>query len=175
MPRPLRNLDDLGLNLSALPAGLQRLGGALFDVRGLVVLGTSDPNWSQFPEHVRIPVARRFGQMHVLHGTMGGEREGAAIGAYRLLYDDGREMDLDIRYGRDLRDWSSSKDPKPPGEGSAVAWTSCFPARTAAAGDTIRLYRTTYTNPHPERQVVCVEFVSRMTQSAPLLVAVTVE
>ena len=150
------------------------LGGILFDVRGVIQLRRQDPDWYKFPEHVQIPVGRGFRQLHVLQGSIHGELDGAVIGSYRLHYADGQTMDLEMRYGRDLRDWRDSGPPKSLGERAAVAWIG--PRWAGASGNEhVRLFRTTYTNPRPEVDVVHIDFVSRMTQAAPFLVALTVE
>jgi hypothetical protein len=77
---PRSSLDDLDTDLSALPAGLRTLGSVRFDVRGVIQLGQSDPNWSRFPDRVRIPVGRQLRQLHVLQGTANSEREDSVIG-----------------------------------------------------------------------------------------------
>jgi WD40 repeat protein len=171
---PTGSLDDLGRDLSALPAGSETLAGVSFDVRGAIQLMRADPDWSRFPERVRIPVGRRFRQLHVLHGTVNGEREGVVVGAYRLEYADGQQQAFEIRYGLDLREWRTSTDPKPPGEHSEVAWTGAA-TWSAIPGETVRLYKTTYANPRPEAEVACIDFVSKLTGTAPFLVAMTVE
>ena len=50
-----------------------------------------------------------------------------------------------------------------------------FRSAVASSRDTVGVYRTTYVNPRPELQVMHIDFVSRMTQSAPFLIALTVE
>ncbi len=171
---PVSGLDDLDQSLSAFPAGLGRWGGVLFDVRGVIQLGRSDPYWSQFPDRVTIPLGRSFRRVIVLQGANHAEREETVIGSYRLRYADGQEQELELRYGRDVRDWWVRSDPKPPGERSEAAWTGPRPG-AAAADDGLRLYRSTYSNPRPDVKVVDIDFVSKMTQLAPFLLAMTVE
>jgi WD40 repeat protein len=171
---PAAGLDDLDMDLSALPSGLQTLGGVLFDVRGVIQLGRRDPDWSKFPEQVRIPIGRRLREFHVLQGVIHGELEGAVIGSYRLGYADGQEREVEIRYGRDVRNWWQRGEPKSVDARSAAAWTGPAWAR-ASAEKTLRLFKTSYANPRPEVEVAHVEFASKMTQSAPFLVAMTVE
>jgi len=43
------------------------------------------------------------------------------------------------------------------------------------AGATLRLYLTSYENPHPDKEVVSVDYVSAMAMAAPFLVAMTIE
>jgi len=171
---PLRGLEELGQNLSALHAGLQALGGVLFDARGVIQLRRADPDWAPFPEQVKIPVGRSFGRLHVLHSTAFGEREATVIGLYVLRYADGQTQELEIRYGRDVREWSAAGDPSPSAGRLAAAWTG--PRSWAStAGRTVELFEATYVNPRPQEEVRHIDFVSRVTGAAPFLVAMTVE
>jgi WD40 repeat protein len=171
---PASSLDNLDQDLSALPIGLQTWGGVIFDVRGLLQLSRQDPDWAKFPAQVQINVGRRIRQLHVLQGAIYGEVDGGVLGSYRLHYADGQQTELEIRYGRDLREWRDNANPQSLGERSTVAWTGPRWAR-APGNEAIRLFRTTYTNPRPEAEVLHIDFVSKMTQSAPFLVAMTVE
>jgi len=171
---PTASLDDLDQDLSAMRVGLQTLQGVPFEVRGVIQLGRQDPDWSQFPRQVQIRVGRSFRQFHVLHGALRAEKDDTAIGSYRLHYADGGTADIEIRYGRDLRHWQDVSDSKPLGEGTAVAWTG--PRWAKASGpDSLRCYRTSYTNPRPEIEVVRMDFTSALTGAAPFLLALTVE
>ena len=44
-----------------------------------------------------------------------------------------------------------------------------------AANNPIRLFKTAWENPQPELEVVSIDYISKMTDSAPILVAMTVE
>jgi hypothetical protein len=130
--------------------------------------------WSRFPTQAPIFINRHVRRLHALQGAVGVVPEGTVIGGYRLLYADGRSADLDVRYGRDLRDWRESGIPQSLGGHSTVAWAGPRWAN-APAGETVRLFKRTYENPRPDAEVVCIEFVSRLTQAAPFLVALTLE
>jgi hypothetical protein len=39
----------------------------------------------------------------------------------------------------------------------------------------LRIYRSTWTNPRPDQNIVKMDFVSTMTSPAPFLIAVTAE
>jgi hypothetical protein len=188
--QPAVGLDDAGQDLSRLPLGLHSLGGVVFDIRGVIQLGRSGADWSTLPTSVcGVQVGRRLRQIHLLHGTAHREREGAVIGSYRLNYEDGQTREIEICYGRDVRDWWGSNDPKPTGGRSQVVWTTpvertlgqyidFVPGPHAAADSTaeaVRLFKTTYDNPRPSETVVSLDFTSTLTQSAPFVVAITVE
>jgi WD40 repeat protein/serine/threonine protein kinase len=172
--QPTDGLESLGQDLLAFPAGSNRWKGVLFDARGVIQLCSSHPDWSQFPNSVAIPTGCRFKLLHVLHGVAHVERDGVAVGAYKMVYADGREHEIEIQYGRDLRDWWVSRDPEPTIESGDVAWSA--PRLSASsAEETVRLFGIAYVNPHPEVDVIRIDFVSEETQSAPFLLAMTVE
>jgi hypothetical protein len=166
--KPITGLTELGDDLSFVPAGLHILEGVGFDSRGVIQLCRSAPDWSQFPSQVEIPLDRHFQRLHVLHGTVSVEREGAVIGGYQLRYADGETRELEIRYGLDVRDWQSARDPRPVAAGHPVAWTT-------AMGATVRLFTKVYHNPRPDVRIQRIDFVSLNTGSAPFLVAMTVD
>jgi hypothetical protein len=59
-------------------------------------------------------------------------------------------------------------------ERGRIAWIGDTP-RAAESGARVRLYLTTYTNPRPKLEVSHLDFVSKVVQAAPFLVAMTVE
>jgi len=176
-------LDQVDLNLGSVPQGLQTLGGITFDVRGLIQLRRTAPNWQwawqTYPEHVRIAVGRKFSRLHVLHATTHSMPDGNTIGTYRLHYAEGNEHPFDIIYGRDLRDWVGPADVTLIGgdaRQAVLAWKGDDPSRDAGAEPrSLRLFRRTYTNPHPELEVQGIDFVSAVSKCGPFLVAMTVE
>jgi WD40 repeat protein/serine/threonine protein kinase len=175
--QPVTRLADVDLALSAMTAGVQEIDGVRFDVRGIVQLRRAAPSiqwgWFAYPERVRIPAGRRFGRLHVLHATTHAERSGTVVGAYHLRYADGGQHPFEIVCGRDLDDWTVPG----PGPGVApseavVAWTAPRPPDEARL---LRLFHRIYVNPHPDREVVAIDFSSAMRKSGPFLVAITVD
>jgi hypothetical protein len=172
--QPTESLEGLGQDLLVFPIGLRIWDGVLFDARGVIQLCSSHPDWFQFPQSIEIPVNNRFYQFHVLFGVVYVEREGVSVGAFQLCYSDGQRREIEIQYGRDVRDLWISRDSKLNVERGTIAWT----ARRLSASLTtekVRLFRTTYKNPNPEIDVVSINFVSKKTQSAPFLLAMTIE
>jgi hypothetical protein len=103
--------------------------------------------------------------------------DNTAVGKYVLHYADGAREELAIVVGRHVRHWwaeANEPDPYAALPEGTVAWTGSNPSAKDAKA-TLRLYLTSYENPHPEKEVASVEFVSAMTTAAPFLVAMTVE
>jgi WD40 repeat protein/serine/threonine protein kinase len=172
--QPTESLEDLGQDLMEFPVGLRKWDGVLFDARGVIQLCSSHPDWFQFPQSIEIPVNNHFSQFHVLHSVAYVEREGVSVGVFQLCYSDGLRREIEIQYGRDVRDWWVSRDSNLNVERSTVAWIARRLSASLAT-EKVRLFRTTYENPRPEIDVVSVNFISKKTQSAPFLLAMTIE
>ena len=172
--QPIYALFEIDLNLASLPVGVHTLAGVPFDIRGLIRLSRPALGWAIFPVRVEIPAGRKFHRLHALHGAGASALQGAQIGTYRLHYRDGSSEDLRIIYGRDLRYWVASGGALAQPMEATVAWTG--PADlTRPAEMEARLYRRTYENRFPEREVIGITFESTMTGGGPFLVALTVE
>ena len=77
-----------------------------------------------------------------------------------------------IVYGEDLRSWWSGNDTRDLARG-IVAWKGSNPA-AEAKGRTLALFLTTWENPHPQKKVVSIDYLSTLTDAAPFCVAMTV-
>lgn len=171
---PCSGLVDIDLNLSELPSGLGTFAGVPFDVRGCLRLSRNSAESTIFPSEVSIAVNRRFHRFHVLHGTGVATAANTQIGSYGLCYADGTAMDLPIRYGRDVRDWWVAGDPVARATEAEVAWTGWTEVEPRGR-ITLRLFKRTYLNPAPDREVAAIRFASAGTSSGPFLVALTLE
>ena len=170
--QPADALDQLDLNLAALPAGYRTFAGVPFDVRGMVQLRRAAVDFELFPERVMFPVQRAFQRLHCLHATREDAEQGMAIAALVLHYADGTSTELPICYGVHLRQVTMASWTEPDCPQGEVAWKGPAPA----AGDRQqRLYKSTFTNPNPRLEVLEIEYVSKLTRSGPFLVALTVK
>ncbi len=164
-------------HLGSLPRGVQKLGDVDFDVRGVVqVTGTqAEFAGAAFPDAVTgIKVGRKCKRLHFLHATGWRAEEGTTIGQYVLHYAEGETARLNIVYGVDARDWWVSGNEPKEAKSAKVAWSGSNPA-SEAAGTSVRLFKRTYENPRPELRLETLDLVSSQADSAPFLVALTVE
>jgi len=167
------DVRDVGRNLARLPRGLQSLGGVTFDIRGMVQLRSAAPDSEIYPDRASMPVGRTFQRLHALFGTDSSEWSGREIGALELRFADGTVAVIPIQFGDHCRNqnwWGETT-------------SDCPKARLAWGADPAvnredwrpRLYQSTFLNPQPDREVVSLEFVSRVTRCGPFLVALTLE
>ena len=161
-----------GNDLAGLPAGVQTLAGVPFDIRGIVQLnggGMKANNGKPYPRQLRgIKLGRKCERLHFLHATGWSTQDGTVVGYYGLRYADGSDSRLPIVYGEDVRDWWVGSDKTVELKNAQVAWQG----RTSN-GSEVRVYLRTWENPHPDREVATVEFISAMSYCAPFLLAVT--
>jgi WD40 repeat protein len=162
-----------GNRLSNLPHGLLSLDGIDFDIRGIVQLssriqkGLDD---SYPPKVEQIKVGQRCHKVHFLHGTSWRVREGMYIGSYVVHWQDGRQEEIAIEYGADLREWWNGHRPATAAGRATLAWTGKTPT-----GQIAGVYHRSWTNPRPEEPIDHLDFISNMTDCAPFLIALTVE
>jgi len=168
----------VGNGLAELPQGEQLLGGVKFRIDdGMIQLGSE--RLLDAPARVEeIAVNRNITRLYVLHAAQYGSpnilSDGERVGEYRIHYEDGAAAPMPIVFGEDFRGWWNLDQGKPVTRGR-VAWTGSN-AATERYHTTLRLYLGAWENPHPDKKVTTVDFVSAMdTVCAPFCVAMTVE
>ena len=116
--------------------------------------------------------------MHALDGTACTEKsvkDGDEIARLVWHYDSGEEASP-VFYGQDVREWwwRPEQADGPTSSRSRVVWTGSNPV-ASDKGCQLRLYLTTIENPRPQEVVQSLDYVSAMSESAPFLIAITVE
>jgi WD40 repeat protein len=169
---------DGGNDLSELTPGLREMAGVLFDVRGLIQLGTTPPDELGYPWAVQgIRVNQVCSRLHFLHSAIvtGNTPAGSNIGTYGVWYADGRVSYFQIELGKDLLDWYSQ--PQENLANVVVAWTGQN-EKSRKAGRNIRIFKTTWNNPFPSVPITRIDFTGHFfsdTTPRPFLVAITAE
>jgi len=164
-----KKLDN---SFSALPAGVTNLGGVDFDIRGLVHLASRRPGYVEFPNGITdIPIGLKASKLHFLHACSR-DADKAEIANFVIHFANRIRAEIPIVYGRDVRDWHSNPD------GSAVdetaAWTGTN-ADSVQNKTSIRLFKTTWVNPVPGASIETLDYISKLSASAPFLLAITAE
>jgi hypothetical protein len=166
-----------------IPTGEQRLGGVDFCV-GDSAMRVGSRSFPEFPRSASgVAVGRAFRVAHFLHATNGGafqqpghpkhEFDGVALGEYLIRYEDGSAEKFPLRYGHEVRDWWNW-DGSLPATNSEVVWTGENPD-AAKYGVKVRLYKASWLNPHPEKQVATIDLISVNAKAAPVCFAITVD
>jgi hypothetical protein len=159
--------------LADLPKGEQKLAGVKFSI-GPSVLQLGSTQVEKFPEKIEgIKVGQMFARLHILHATGFQVEDGTVIGGYTVHYADKTTAKIEIVYGKDVRDWWDAQDKEKVTRGK-LAWEGTN-AAVKASNAKIRLYLTTWKNPHPKKKVVSIDYTSAKTKAAPFCVAMTAE
>src|SRR5262249_28483677 len=162
-----------GNNLASLPAGAQTFAGVKFHVGdGLMQLGSS--LFKGKPGKVEgIKVGRALERLHFLHATAFSAPDGTVIAKYVVHYADKTKAEVEVAYGKDVVDWWAYSGQQAPTRGKAAWEGQNEPAKGFDA--TIKLYVTSWKNPHPRKRVLSLDFVATAAQTgaAPFCVAIT--
>jgi len=173
-------LEDFdGNDLAGLPKGWHRLGPAYFDVAGLIQLSGAytEERRLEFPGCVEgIPVGRKCRRLYFLHGTGWAATKSTLIGCYVIHYINGRQEEIPLRYGEQVRNWWLGTQDTLPIESASVAWVGTN--RIAGGSDKtykLSLYALTWNNAFADEPITTVDFVSTRSLSCPFLIAITAE
>lgn len=168
--------DQADNDLSELPTGIHLLRGTWFDLRGLIQLDSGNPTHQRFPERTApIVVERAPHRLHFLHALIhGGLPENTTVGVYVIHYADNSRVELPLRVGQQLRDWWAVPGEPPLATDTVVAWTGRN-GKSRSRGTSVRLFKTTWTNPRPEIALTSIDFQSYRAGAGPFLVAITTE
>lgn len=159
---------DAEITLSHFPKGIHAYSRGAFDIRGLIQLSgkrTAEETGYDYPQKVSgINVNFSCEKIDFLQGTVGETEAGTKVGSYVIHYADGRSMDIPIIYDQSTLHYSTIREGFQP-----------IAANIVPAGDHMRLYKYTVNNPLPEVKIETIDFISDGTDSAPFLIAMTME
>jgi hypothetical protein len=101
--------------------------------------------------------------------------DGTKIAEYQVRYADGSSVAIPVVYGEDVRDWWFAEKAKGVTRGK-VAWQG-ENELTKEAKCGIRLYLTTWNNPHASKKIASIDYVKTQqdTPAAPFCVAITLQ
>ena len=163
--------------LSTFLQEVRQNSGVEFDARGFVALsgngtGVGDVIKANRQSVTNIPVNRLCTRLHVLHSASSGKGVGTRIGSYILRFADGKSEELPIIYGVHVRSRRDAKNSEPV-TSAIIGWSGV--SDKPEAGTKVTVYKATWVNPRPSVQIKSLDFVSAMSESAPLLLAITAE
>ncbi|HXE41548.1 MAG TPA: hypothetical protein VN516_00890, partial [Candidatus Baltobacteraceae bacterium] len=125
------------------------------------------------PEFDGVKVGRKFDELHMIHHARWAGIDGELIANIRLNYADGTKVELPIRYGQQVRDWyrtQGEEDETLTDPNSKII----FRRPPVQYGATIRIFKTKFLNPNPDKVVDTIDFVSTGGLSGYDVLAATV-
>jgi len=169
--------NHAGHDLHDLPKGLQEFGGVKFDVRGLLVLGGCKTSLKitglALPEELLgIKIRQRGQKVHFLHACAFDSPRGTKIADYVVHYADNTTQTIPVVYGVNVMDWWERVEEGTVTEAEAVWYGSNAASRRF--GLRTRVIKYAWDNPCPELEIVKIDFISALANSAPMLFAITV-
>jgi hypothetical protein len=166
-----------GNDLKFVPHGIFEVAGTLFDIKGMIQLYGSiskeKTGLDYPPEIIGIKVNHKGSKLQFLQCASWHEQGNAKIGEYRIHYSNNHIEIIPIVYEGNVVDWWFLPGDKTPVD-SIIAFTG-ENERTKNLGYFIQLYKFTWSNPFPDVEITEMDFVSDGKESAPFLMAVTVE
>ena len=181
-----------GNNLKALRSGGRTFAGVNFKIgEGIIQLGSKLLQAEKPNKMEGIKVGQACAKIHILHATgygngqTAGEEgkegdplfvaDGTKIAEYQIRYADGSSASIPVVYGQDVRDWWFGGNSKGVTRGK-VAWMGDNDL-AKEFGMRIRMYLTTWDNPHPTKTISSIDYVKTATDSpaAPFCAAITLE
>jgi hypothetical protein len=107
-------------------------------------------------------------------GEPGFIAEGTKIAEYKIHYDDGKSEIIPVVYGEDVRDWLAVET-APGVKRGKIAWKG-ENELSKEVGCGLRLYITSWDNPHPTKHIIRIDFAKVDDgPAAPFCVAITLE
>ncbi|MBT5928426.1 MAG: hypothetical protein HOH33_17630 [Verrucomicrobia bacterium] len=166
-----------GNDLASFPKGKVELAGITFDARGLVHLNGQQVQANSpigYPNSVEnIVIGRKAKHLHFLHGAGWPSNDDQTVAKWIVYYNDGTESIRRVRYGKDVADWWTAPE-SPALSGSQTAWEGENGA-TKNSPMSLRLYKTTWNNPHPDKVISAIDYVSSMKDTSSFLLGITAE
>lgn len=163
-------------NLNRVPRGVHKLGETYFRIGDTMIhiRGEVRPNAPQSANGIK--VAARGKTLHFLHAVQQQAEAGVSVGDYVIHYADGSTEKIPIVYGKSLVDWWHYKDQNNGPSPARIAWRGANErVEKDNQGVELRLFAVDWTNPHPEKEIATMDFVSSISKSDPFVIAVTVE
>jgi hypothetical protein len=119
-----------------------------------------------------IPVGKKFARLHVLHILSYSTSQESPYARITLRYADGSASSLPMIYGQHARDWHRPKYEYPSTLGdpnSKVVWRGEY-----TGGRTLRIFKTTFTNPKPDTEVTVIDLLSENASPNATIIAMSI-
>lgn len=142
-------------------------GGYVFQPakKALILRSRNTPDFPLSSGRVPLPQPERFAAFGFLHTAAWSNPDaGAPVANYRVHYADGSHADLPLRFLIDVEDWWNVRNM----HNALVAWTG-----DNGGGRNVAVFMSRKNNPHPERPVTALEFISTDSVTTVSIIAAT--
>ena len=156
-------------DMRELPPGEYGFNGIPFRI-GKRFISLGGERWPERPLRKQgIAVDTTLAKLHFLHNAFYETDNAVRIGEYRVHYEDDSTELIPLVYGHNVSSWDYVQLGSGP-----VAWVGTNPLSRRQTR-WVFLRRLTWTNPHPEKHVSSIDFISAGKKSVPFCVAISVE
>ena len=169
-----------GSSWSAAPWGERTYDGVPFELGGVLEVTGIDAARNlgdvYHGRYTGMPVENSGAWIHVVHGVGWKEADGMPIARLTLHYKNGRTSTMVIKYGVNVRNWwveSSEVDSRLADIDSRQIWSAPNPENVGRPV-TLRLYKSSFPNPHPSWIVSTIDIESLFSHATPAVLAVTI-
>ncbi len=161
-------LSEVGMD--GVPSGVVTMGSVPFRLsdHGL------DLGGNEAQGGMVVSPEKPFARLHLLHATLDEAEETSIVARIVVRYADGANLSWPIRYGTHVRKSRFAEFRAVRDAHSSMAWTGTTLA-SRARNEALRLYRSSWKNPHPDKEVDLVRIENRDNQCRALIVAMTLE
>ncbi|MGD0816525.1 MAG: carboxypeptidase regulatory-like domain-containing protein [Verrucomicrobiota bacterium] len=174
---PLATLNGMTAMFTNL-TGRKQFDGLPFEIDGQAILfgrSYASREGTNYPERLEgIRIGRKFDELHLIHYCAWLDTDGSAVARIRLNYADGSKYEYQILYGGQVRDWFlqiTEEKEQVADPNTKICWRS---TGTNTPMGSLRLFKTTFKNPHPQKIVDSMDVISTRSQGSYVLVAATV-
>jgi len=159
-----------------LPTGLQWFAGIPFKIgTDCIILKDKQASPSDFPREIKgIPFGQKVRGLIFLHtasrpkvekkGKFISQIRKPCIGQYLIHYSDGSSESIILSYTQNIISWNSKV-------GTLYAHTA-WKGKTKGGADAI-VTAYEWQNPHPDKQIDCIDFISMVSECKPILIGLT--
>ncbi len=166
-----------GTSWGGLPHGQLEFSGVPFDVEGVFQLTgmTSLRDDDYHVQRVVIPAGHKAGWIHLLHGMEHVGRNGEPLWEVVLHYADGGKASFAIGYATHVYDWWERPFDRmriPSDPNFAKVWNGST-SETAQHDVSLRLFRGSLKNPHPEKVIESIETHTLYGRCSPFIMGLT--
>jgi len=118
---------------------------------------------AKLPTEIKgIPVHRKVANLFFFHTAAWG-KDGMEIMKYRIRYTSGKNIEIPVRFNRDIGDWWLMASPEMKRQ---VAWKN---------SDNRGIYLMPWNNPNPDDEIAELDIISTETKAIPIVIGITAE